>query len=113
MEARVATLEVRVGTLEKRSEEHEKEDERLHRYMTHMMEDLQERLAGIERTGARFEADLNHRNGHDMNTREQMKEIFDRLRTLERMVWIAVGSTVAFGSVITYFSSNIVKLLGK
>ena len=111
MESRVTALEVRVGGLEKKSDAHEAEDERLHRYVAHMMEDLQARLAGIERTGTRFEADLQHRSGRDGETQVHLNEIFSRLRTLERMAWIAIGSTAAFGTIATYFGSNIMKLL--
>ena len=111
MESRVTTLEVKVEALEKRTDEHEREDERLHRYMTHMMEDLQTRLAGIERTGVRFETDLQHRNGRDTETQKTLGEIFNRLRALERMAWIAIGSTTAFGSVVVYFGKTITSLL--
>lgn len=113
MEARVTTLEVKVGALEKRSDEHEKEDDRLHRYMTHMMEDLQGKLASLQRTGDRFEADLAHRNLSDNGTQKSLDEIFHRLRMLERMAWVAIGSTTAFGSVVVYFGKTIVELLLK
>ena len=43
----------------------------------------------------------------------QMTEIFDRLRALERMAWIAIGSTGAFGAIVTYFGSHIMGLLNK
>lgn len=111
MESRVAVLEQRVDSLEKRSDEHEKEDERLHRYMTHMMEDLQAKLGSLERTGARFESDLTHRAVTDNGTQESLRDIFERLRTLERMAWIAIGSVAAFGTVITYFGNLILKVL--
>ena len=113
MESRVTALEVKVDSLEKGSDAHEREDERLHRYMTHMMEDLQEKLANLERTGARFEADLTHRTLSANGTAESLKEIFNRLRTLERMAWIAIGSTTAFGVVVTYFGKTITNLLLK
>ncbi len=111
MEHRVTTLEVRVQTLEKKYDDHEDEDRRLHKYMTNMMEDLQARLAGIERTGVRFEADIQHRSGRDGELKENMDEIFKRLRTLERMAYVAIGSTAAFGAVISYFGTTILKLL--
>ena len=111
MEARVSVLETRVDSLEKKYDEHEREDERLHRYMTHMMEDLQAKLSSLERTGARFESDLTHRTMKENGTEKSLTEIFDRLRTLERMAWIAIGSTAAFGTLMTYFASNILKLI--
>ena len=113
MESRLSVLEVKVGALEKRSDEHEREDERLHRYMTHMMEDLQAKLASLERTGARFESDLTPRTLTENGTQESLKEIFNRLRTLERMAWIAIGSTTAFGSVVVYFGKTITSMLLK
>ena len=112
MEARVATLEVKVVSLERRSDEHEKEDERLHRYMSHMMEDLQAKLAGLEKTGIRFEADLEHRSTRENGTEKSLNEIFKRLRTIEHIIWLALGSTAAFGAVISYFGHNLMVLLG-
>ena len=64
---------------------------------------LEVRVEGLEKDAA-----------HDENkSEEQLKEIFDRLRTLERMAWIAIGSTVAFSTIATYFRSTILKILGK
>ena len=111
MESRVAILEVRVESLEKQSEEHELEDKRLHKYLTNIMEDLQFRLSNIERTGERFEADLRYRSERAGEATVQMKDIFMRLQSLERMAWIAIGSTGAFGAIVTYFGSHIMGLL--
>ncbi len=111
MESRVAVLEEKVDSLEKRSDEHEKEDERLHRYMTHMMEDLQAKLSGLERTGARFEADLVHRNGSETDTKQSLREIYDRLRVVERLIYIAMGGVMAVGALATFFGMKILLLL--
>src|SRR3990167_283653 len=113
MEAKIATLELRVDRLEERSDLHEAEDKRLHKYMTNMMEDLQARLAGIERTGARFEADLANRNGQDATTKQRLDRISDRLAKLEKMAWMAIGGLFAVGSIATFFGWNILKLLGQ
>ena len=113
MESKVAALEVEVENLKSWAEKHDRDDDRVHKYMTHMMEDLIERLSGIERSAARFEADLAHRNGNDLTTAQTMKEIFDRLRTLERLAYLAMGGVGAVGAVATFFGWNILKILGK
>lgn len=113
MESKVAALEVEVENLKAWAEKHERDDDRVHKYMTHMMEDLIERLTGIERSAARFEADLAHRNGSDLGTQQSLKEIFERIRTLERLAFIAIGGVGAIGAIATFFGWNILKLLGK
>src|SRR3990167_6157520 len=112
MESKITALEVKVENLESWSEKHEREDERNHKYINHMAEDILARMAGIERSAARFESDLAHRNGQQLGTQESLKEIFDRLRTLERLVWIASGGMMALSAVATFFGLNILKALG-
>ena len=110
-DAKIAVLETKVGTLEGWADKHEREDERAHKYQNNMMEDLLARLAGIERSAARFETDLMHRNGSDTETKGSLREIYDRLRTLERLVWIAVGGLVVVGGIMGIVGSRILTLL--
>ena len=112
-DAKLAVLETKVDTLEQWAEKHELEDERAHKYQNNMMEDLLARLAGIERSAARFETDLLHRNGSDLDTKVSLKEIFERIRVLERLAYIAIGGLGAVGAVATFFGWNILKMLGK
>lgn len=111
MDTKIATLELRVENLESWSEKHEREDDRNHKYANHMMEDLLARLGGIERAASRFEADLAHRNGHQLTTQESLKEIYDRIRILERLVWIAVGGVVVTGGIVSIIGGNLLRLL--
>ena len=111
-DAKIAVLETKVETLEEWAEKHELEDQRSHKYQNNMMEDLIERLAGIERSAARFEADLMHRNGSDLDTKVSLKEIFERLRVLERLVWIAMGAVVVVGGLVSLVGGHILKLFG-
>ena len=113
MEPRVAALEVRVENLEKKSDEHEDEDRRLHKYMTNMMEDLQAQLAGLRRSADRFEADLSHRSDNDGTIRDSMKEIFARLRTVERLIYIAVGGVIVTGGIVSIVGGKILGLLAR
>ena len=112
-DAKIAVLETKVETLEAWADRHELEDQRSHKYQNNMMENLLSRLAGIEQSAARFETDLLHRNGSDLDTKVSLKEIFERIRILERLAYIAIGGLGAVGAVATFFGWNILKLLGK
>ena len=112
-DAKIAVLETKVDTLEQWADKHEREDARTHKYANNMLENLLERLAGIERSAARFETDLMHRNGSDLDTKGSLREIFERIRVLERLAYIAIGGLGAVGAVATFFGWNILKLLGK
>ena len=112
-DAKIAVLETKVETLEAWADKHEVDDDRSHKYQNNMMEDLIARLSGIERSAARFETDLMHRNGHDSDTKGSLKEIYDRLRTLERLIWIAVGGLVVVGGIVSIVGGNILKLLSR
>ena len=112
-DAKIAVLETKVETLEDWARKHELNDERNHKYANNMLEDFLARLGGIERSAARFETDLLHRNGSDLDTKVSLKEIFERIRVLERLAYIAIGGLGAVGAVATFFGWNILKLLGK
>ena len=111
MEAKIATLEIRIENLEKSSDAHEKEDERLHRYMTHMLEDTNAKLASLERTGVRFETDLTHRNLNDTSTQTNMKSINDRLFRLEIAFATALGGIAVATWLINRAADQILRLL--
>lgn len=102
---------LRLSRVEADLSKHAEKDEKAFKYSHNMLEDLGARLAGIERTGARFEIDLQHRNGHDTTTRKSLGGIDDRLRTLERLVWIAVGGVFVIGAIVSIVGGNIMKLL--
>ena len=113
MESKIAVLENKVETLEQWALKHERDDERAHKYQNNMLEDFLARLSGIERSAARFETDLIHRNGYDTDTKGSLREIYERIRTLERLVWIAVGGVVVVGGIVSIVGGNILKLLAK
>ena len=112
-ESKIAVLETKVETLEQWAIKHERDDERAHKYQNNMLEDFLARLAGIERSAARFETDLLHRNGSDLDTKVSLKEIFERIRVLERLAYIAIGGLGAIGAAATFFGWQVLKLLGK
>ena len=111
-DAKIAVLETKVETLEEWAAKHELDDQRSHKYQNNMMEDLIARLAGIERSATRFETDLLHRNGSDLDTKVSLKEIFERIRVLERLVWIAMGAVVVVGGIVSIVGGNILKIIG-
>ena len=112
-DAKIATLETKVENLESWAEKHERDDDRTHKYMNHMAEDILAKMAGLERSAARFEVDLAHRLGSDVDTKGSLKEIFERIRVLERLAYIAIGGLGAVAAVATFFGWNILKLLAK
>ena len=77
---------------------------------------MSEPTAVLIRLG-RLEGDLQVHAASDeksfKDVREWLIAIDDRLRTIERLVWIAVGGTTAFGSIVVYFASSVNKLLVK
>jgi hypothetical protein len=83
------------------------------RYTHNMLEDLGEKLSNLERSAERFEADLHNRMGNDTNTREWLGGIDGRLRTIERLVWIAVGGVVVVGGLTAIIGGNIMQLLSR
>jgi len=112
-DAKIAALEVKVENLEAWADKHECDDDRVHKYANNMAEDILNRIGGIERSAARFEADLHHRNGNDLTTKEAMAGIFKRLQALERMAWIALGGITTLGAVATFFGWQILKQLAR
>lgn len=113
MDTKIAALEVKVENLEDWREKHEREDERAHKYMNHMAEDILARMSGIERSAARFEADLAHRNGNDLGMTQSLKEIYDRIRMLERLVWIAVGGVTVTAGIVSFIGGHLLKILSR
>ena len=102
---------LRLGRLEGDLVKHSDKDERAFKYSHHMLEDLGARIAGIERTGIRFEADLTNRNGNDTNTRDWLKGIDGRVQKIERLVWIAVGGVMVVGGTLAVVGERILNLL--
>lgn len=111
-EAQIAVLETRVDTLEEWAKKHELDDQRNHKYQNNMLENLLGRLAGIEQSAARFETDLMYRNGSDVTTQKGLSKLDERVRNIERLVWIAVGGLVVVGSIMGIVGSKILTLLG-
>ncbi len=113
METKLATIELRVENLEASRDAHEREDERMHRYVTHMIEDTNAKLASLERTGVRFETDLTHRTLTDTGTQTTIKSINDRLFRLEIAFATVLGGLAVSTWLINRAADNILHLLMK
>ena len=90
---------------------HLDKDEKSFKYTHNMLEDLGEKLSSLERSAARFEADLVHRSLNDQNAQKWLGGIEGRLQNIERLVWIAVGGVVVIGGLVSFIGSNILKFL--
>ena len=112
MEAKIAAIDVRVENLENRLDKHEAEDDRFHKYNSHMLEDLIGKITKIDISAARFEADLVHRAGNDNDTKGKMQEINDKLDTVRRLVWMALGAVIVMAGSISVIGDSIMKALG-
>lgn len=104
-----AEIALKIAFLEKAHEEAVKS----RKYTHNMLEDLGARIGGIERSAARFEADLIHRSLSDQSAQKWLGGIESRLQTIERLVWIAVGGVVVIGGLTTFVGGNILKLLAR
>ena len=112
-ETEIAILETKVKTLEIWAVKHEHDDDRTHKYITHMQEDLLVRLGSIDRSAARFESDIANRVINELNTQTSLNGIFKRLRSLERLAWIAIGGLGSIGALATFFGWSILKTIAK
>jgi len=112
-DALIAVLTTRLETLEEGIVKHEDADDRRFKYSHNMLEDLLTKLASLERDMSYYDGERLIRGEAAKEQIVREKEIFERLRTLERMAWLAIGSTGAFGAIVTYFGQTILHYLAK
>lgn len=110
MEAELALLLTRV---EADMAKHSDKDEQAFKYTHHMLEDMGARLSGIERTGVRFEADLAHRALIEAGVVKWLEKVDERLRAMERLVYIALGGVIVIGTLVSIIGGNILRLLSR
>lgn len=113
MESKIAILETKVESLEDWAAKHEKDDEQIHKYVTRMMEDFLGKLSALERTGARFEADLTHRSGKDTSTETTLNDIKTQLFRVQLAIATALGALIVIGWFINRIADKVGMLLIK
>ena len=100
-------LALKVRYLEKAHEDGAKS----RKYIHNMIENLGVRIANIERSAERFEVDLTHRTLAAKGLTEWLEKVDERLRTMERLVYIALGGVIVIGALVSIIGGNILKLL--
>ena len=111
METRVATLELRVGALEKRADEHAEKDEQGFKYAHNMLEDALEKLGSLERSVSHYEGErVMHGKAEEVRL-EKEKDMETRLRTIERLIYIAIGSILILGGTIAIIAQRALSIL--
>lgn len=83
------------------------------KYVHNMLEDLGIKIGGLERSAARFESDLLHRNIASDGLMKWLATVDERQRTIERLVWIAVGGVIVIGTLVGIIGGNILRLLAR
>lgn len=103
-EKKLVELSVRVVNLE--------EDARRSSKYTHvMLEDLIHRIAKLETAAVRFETNLVHVNGNGDSATARLRDIEERLRSLERLAWVAIGGLATLTGVAGFLGWQVLKLL--
>lgn len=83
------------------------------KYVHNMLEDLGIKIGGLERSAVRFEADLLHRSLANEGLMKWLAAVDERQRTIERLVWIAVGGVIVIGTLVGIIGGNILRLLAR
>src|SRR6185436_6675365 len=91
-----------------------REDELKARKYTHnMIEDIGSKVVALGHSAARFEENLRSHSVEDQETKASVLAMDNRLRTIERLVWIAVGGLIVVGGLVSIIGGSILKLLAK
>lgn len=81
------------------------------KYMNRVIEDVQSRYRDAMLTFNRIEMAFNQHLSDDRKMTDSIVRIDNRLRTVERMVWIAVGGIIIIGASIPIATSIILRYL--
>ena len=94
-------LTILIDQLQREVERETEKREKAIKYMEHMLEDVQGRYADIQRQMGNIEAAIRQHFTDDKSMTAGIKAIDDRLRHVERLVWIAFGGVIVIGAAIT------------
>lgn len=95
-------LMLRVEKLEDGLQRETDKRERALKYVHNMLEDVQSRYADIRETFSRIEASFMQHLKDDRAMGEGITAMDARLRTIERLVWVALGGIIMLSAVIGF-----------
>ena len=104
-------LTVRMIQAEKELERETMKREEANKYMHRMVEDVQARYHDIALSFGRLEAAFVEHTKDDKQMVSSMGGLDTRMRTVERLTWIAVGGVTVIAAMVAIFGSVIMKYL--
>lgn len=109
--AEMPELTFRVDQVEKDLDREITKREEANKYTHRMVEDVQERYRDIAVSFGRIESAFTQHLGDDKKMTSSIEKIDTRMRTIERLTWIAVGGVVVIAGIVSVIGGNILRLL--
>lgn len=110
-DSHVAVITTRLDAIEEQAAKHEEEDDKRFRYSHHMAEDTLEKLASLERSVSYYEGERVMRGEADKVKMQRDADTEQRLRTIERLIYVAIGSIIILGGTFAVISQRVINLL--
>lgn len=86
--------------------------ERSMKYAHNMMENLGMQMHEFKISQARFDERLQRQQQDDHLTAKTINLIFEKIESIQRLVWIGVGGVIVLGGVVTIIGSKLLRVLG-
>lgn len=107
--ADLSALTVRVEHLEDGLDQEITKREKGDKYVSHVVEDVQSRYQDIATDIAGLKAGMLQHYEDDKQMGGSIDRLDGRLRTIERLTWIAIGGIAVIGAVIGFIANHLVK----
>lgn len=112
-DAQIAVITTRLDAIEENAAKHEAEDDRRFKYSHHMAEDTLGKLASLERSMSYYEGERTMRGEADKERLRRDSDTEGRLRTIERLIYVAIGSIIILGGTFAIISQKVINLLAR
>ena|SRR3990167_1151801 len=110
--ANVPELTVRVDSIERGLDRETAKREEANKYVHRMVEDVQARYQDIALSVGRIESAFRQHLDDDKKMTATFMSLDGRLRTVEKLAWVAVGGLTVIAGLVALFGSYMLKLLG-
>ena len=104
-------ITIRLDQIEKSLDREVEERQTAVKYISRLIEDVQSRYQDVINTFARIESAFKQHLEDDKKMNGGLKLIDERLRTVERLVWIAVGGIIVIGGIIALLGTHLASIL--
>ena len=110
-DANVAIITTRLDAIEEGFVRHEAADDRRFKYSHNMQEDALDKLASLERSQSYYEGERVIRGEAEKARLARDADTEMRLRTIERLIYVAIGSIMILGTTFALISQRVINLL--